>query len=136
MRIVADRNIPLLDEAMRPFGAVEQLSSAELTPERVRDAELLFVRSTVKVGPKLLDGSQVRFVATATIGTDHMDLPWLESRGIAWASAPGCNADSVLQWWASALLTLQARGALDVKDLRVGIVGVGNVGSRIERFCR
>jgi erythronate-4-phosphate dehydrogenase len=131
---VADRNIPqLADSGLCEFRV---LPSGELTRDNVRDAELLFTRSTVKVGPALLDGSKVRFVATATIGTDHLDLPWLESRGIAWASAPGSNADSVLQWWAAAILTLHARGALDVKDLRVGIVGVGNVGSRIERFCR
>src|SRR5581483_4223232 len=135
MRIVADRNIPLLDEAMRPIGAVERLSSAEITPERVRDAELLFVRSTVKVGPALLDGSRVRFVATATIGTDHLDLSWLESRGIRWASAPGSNADSVVQWLAAALLTAEERGLLSLDDVRLGIVGVGNVGSRVEKFA-
>ncbi len=102
----------------------------------MRDADLLLTRSTVKVNAALLDGSRVSFVATATIGTDHLDLPWLESRGIVWASAPGSNADSVLQWFAAALMTLHERRALDVNRLRVGIVGVGNVGSRIERFCR
>jgi erythronate-4-phosphate dehydrogenase len=135
MRIVADRNIPLLDEALRPIGAVERLPSAEITAERVRDAELLFVRSTVKVGPALLDGSKVRFVATATIGTDHMDVPWLEARGIKWTSAPGSNADSVVQWFAAALMTAEERGLLSLDDVRLGIVGVGNVGSRVEKFA-
>jgi erythronate-4-phosphate dehydrogenase len=131
---VADRNIPqLADSRLCEFRV---LPASELTRENVRDADLLFTRSTVKVGPALLEGSRVRFAATATIGTDHMDLPWLESQGIAWASAPGSNADSVLQWFAAMLLTLHARGELDVKQLRIGIVGVGNVGSRIERFCR
>jgi erythronate-4-phosphate dehydrogenase len=131
---VADRNIPQLDES----GLCEfrVLPSGELTRENVRDADLLFTRSTVKVGPALLDGSRVRFVATATIGTDHLDIPWLESQKIGWASAPGSNADSVLQWFAAAILTLHLRNLLDLDTLRVGIVGVGNVGSRVERFLR
>src|SRR5207302_8145578 len=135
VRIVADQNIPSLPEALTSIADVEALTATAITPATVRDADLLIVRSTVKVGPALLEGSRVRFVATATIGTDHLDLPWLESRGIAWASAPGSNADSVLQWFASALLTLHARGALDIQNLRIGIVGVGNGGSRIARFC-
>jgi erythronate-4-phosphate dehydrogenase len=133
---VADRNIPQLEEALAGVCEVRVLPSSEITRENVRDAELLFTRSTVKVGPALLDGSRVRFVATATIGTDHLDTPWLESRGMVWAAAPGSNADSVLQWFAAALLTLHGRGDLDVRKLRAGIVGVGNVGSRVERFCR
>jgi erythronate-4-phosphate dehydrogenase len=133
---IADRNIPQLADALAGLCELRVLPSAELTRENLRDADLLFTRSTVKLGPALLEGSRVRFVATATIGTDHLDLPWLTERGIAWASAPGSNADSVLEWFAAALLTLHERGALDLTKLRVGIVGVGNVGSRVERFCR
>jgi erythronate-4-phosphate dehydrogenase len=133
---VADRNIPQVTEALAGVAEVRTFPSSELTRENLRDAELLFTRSTVKVGPALLDGTRVRFVATATIGIDHLDVPWLESRGISWASAPGSNADSVLQWWAAALLTLHERRQLDLRALTVGIVGVGNVGSRVERFCR
>src|SRR5260221_6004653 len=100
MRIVADRNIPLLAEACAGLGEVVTLPARALDAAAVRDADLLFVRSTVKVGPPLLDGSRVRFVATATIGINHLDAGYLARRGIAWASAPRSNADSVLQWLA------------------------------------
>jgi erythronate-4-phosphate dehydrogenase len=130
MRIVADRNIPLAAEACAHLGEVVTLPGRALDAAAVRDAELLLVRSTVKVGPALLDGSRVRFVATATIGIDHLDLDYLARRGIAWAAAPGSNADSVLQWWAAAVLRVGPTAP------RLGIVGVGNVGGRVERLAR
>lgn len=135
MRIVADSNIPFVAEAFAPLGSVVTLPAAQITAEAVRDAELLLVRSTVKVGAPLLAGSRVRFVATATIGVDHLDVPWLEQSGIGWASAPGSNADSVLQWFVAVLAEIGSRGT-DLEALQIGIVGVGNVGSRIERLCR
>jgi erythronate-4-phosphate dehydrogenase len=136
MRIVADRNIAFVEAAFARLGEVVALPSAELTREAVRDAELLLVRSTVKVGPALLDGSRVRFVGTATIGIDHLDTAWLDERGITWASAPGSNADSVLEWWAQALLGACEQRGVELESRRVGIVGVGAVGGRVERFCR
>jgi erythronate-4-phosphate dehydrogenase len=136
MRIVADRNIPGVAEAFARFGEVITLSSAALTREAVREADLLFVRSTVKVGPALLEGSRVRFVATATIGIDHLDVAWLEAQGIAWASAPGSNAPSVLQWFAAALARAARHLGRDVGALRVGVVGVGAVGGRVARLLR
>lgn len=135
LRIVADRNIALVEEAFAALGEVVTLPSAELTREAVHSADLLLTRSTVKVGPELLEGSPVRFVATATIGIDHLDTRWLDERGIPWASAPGSNADSVAQWWAAALLKIAA-GGRDLSRARLGIVGVGQVGGRIERLWR
>jgi erythronate-4-phosphate dehydrogenase len=134
MRILADANIPFVKEAFAALGEVETVPSRELTRERVSDAELLLVRSTVKVGAPLLGGSKVRFVATATIGIDHLDTAWLDAQGIKWASAPGSNADSVAQWFVGVLAEIGARG-IDLEALQIGIVGVGNVGSRIERIC-
>src|SRR5262245_53303972 len=104
MRIVADANIPYVQDAFGPLGQVVTLPSGELTAAAVREADLLLVRSTVKVGEALLAGSRVRFVATATIGIDHLDTAWLDGAGVKWASAPGSNADSVVQWLAAALL--------------------------------
>lgn len=132
LRIVADKNIPQVEAAFSALGTVEVVRSTEITAERVRSADLLLVRSTVQVGPALLSGSRVRFVATATIGTDHLDLPWLAAQGIAVASAPGSNADSVVEWWLCALLKTVDR----VDGVRLGIVGVGQVGGRIERVAR
>jgi erythronate-4-phosphate dehydrogenase len=136
LRFVVDENIPLAREALAPLGEVTALPSARLGPETVRDADILWTRSTVSVDAALLEGSRVRMVATATIGTDHLDIDWLTSRGIAWASAPGSNAPSVRLWWAAALGTLAERQQLALGRLRVGIVGVGQVGRRIEAFAR
>ncbi|MCA1662680.1 MAG: 4-phosphoerythronate dehydrogenase [Myxococcales bacterium] len=131
MRIVADANIPYVHDAFGALGDVDTMSSRELTAERVRDADLLLVRSTVRVDESLLEGSRVRFVATATIGIDHLDSAFLDGAAIRWASAPGSNADSVVQWFAAAMARVP-----DVAQRQLGIVGVGNVGSRIERLFR
>jgi erythronate-4-phosphate dehydrogenase len=131
MRIVADANIAYVRDAFARFGDVVTLPSAELTRAAVRDAELLLTRSTVKVNRALLEGSRVRFVATATIGIDHLDTRFLDEAGIRWASAPGSNADSVVQWLAAALARVR-----DLPRRQLGIVGVGNVGGRVERLWR
>lgn len=136
LRIIADQNIPLVAQAFAELGEVVTLPSRALSPAAVHDADLVLVRSTVRVGPELLEGSRVRFVATATIGTDHLDRAWLDARGIAWAAAPGSNADSVVQWFSAALLAVARRLGLELSRLQVGIVGVGAVGGRIEQLCR
>jgi erythronate-4-phosphate dehydrogenase len=133
--IVSDRNIPFVEEVFAELGTVRTLPAAEIDAAAVRDADLLLCRTTIKVGPALLEGSKVRFVATATIGTDHMDLAWLEAQGIKWASAPGSNADSVALWWACALAILGKKTGIDITALRVGVVGVGHVGKRIARLA-
>ena len=131
MRIVADANIPYLHDAFGPLGEVVTLPAKELGRAAVLDADLLLVRSTIRVNAALLEGSRVRFVATATIGIDHLDTAWLDGAGIRWTSAPGSNADSVVQWLAAALARVP-----DVAGRQLGIVGVGNVGGRVERLFR
>jgi erythronate-4-phosphate dehydrogenase len=136
VRIVSDRNIPYVAEAFAELGEVVCLPAAQIDAASVREADILLCRSTVKVNAALLEGSRVRFVGTAVIGTDHLDVRWLEARGIEWASAPGSNADSVALWWMSALATLCRRERIDLGSLRIGVVGVGHVGSRIARLAR
>ena len=131
LRIVADANIPYLHDAFGALGEVVTMSSRQLSREAVKEADLLLVRSTIRVNEALLAGSRVRFVATATIGIDHLDTAWLVGAGIRWASAPGSNADSVVQWFAAAMARVP-----DVAERQLGIVGVGNVGARIERLFR
>jgi erythronate-4-phosphate dehydrogenase len=135
MRIVADRNIPQVAEAFAALGAVEVVPASAITPALVRDADVLLCRSTIKVGAPLLDGSRVRFVATATIGTDHLDLGWLAAQNIRVASAPGSNADSVVQWIAAALRFLSDHTGRDLSRARIGVVGVGQVGRRVARMA-
>src|SRR5690606_39010481 len=104
--------------------------------DTARDADLLLVRSITRVGRELLEGSRVRFVATATIGEDHIDKPWLTAHGVAFASAPGSNAGSVTLYVSAALLALEERLGLELRRMTLGIVGVGNVGSRVASAAR
>jgi erythronate-4-phosphate dehydrogenase len=131
VRIVADANIPLLAQAFGPLGDVTALPADRLTPEAVRQADALLVRSVTKVNAALLEGSGVKFVATATIGVDHIDEAYLESRGIGFASAAGSNARSVAEYVLAALTVLAERGRWRLRDKTLGIVGCGNVGGRL-----
>jgi erythronate-4-phosphate dehydrogenase len=132
MLIVADENIPLLDSFFGDFGEVRRVSGRSMTAGDVRDADILLVRSVTRVNRELLEGSRVRFVGTTTIGTDHVDLDWLEQQGIRFSAAPGCNANSVAEYVLSVLsLYAEKRGLTDWSQLSVGIVGVGNVGGEL-----
>ncbi len=124
MKIVADENIPLINEFFGRLGEVVRLSGRQMNAKDVRDADALIVRSVTKVNSQLLEGSKVKFVGTCTIGVDHLDQAYLDGHGITWASAPGCNANSVVEYVYSALSHLN----INWLGLRVGIIGRGNVG--------
>ena len=136
MHIVADENIPLVREAFGSLGRVTTVAGRGLTRSALAQAEVLLVRSVTRVDPELLEGTPVRFVATATIGTDHVDTAYLRAHGIGFASAPGSNADSVAEYVAAALLVVARRLGLRLEGRSIGVVGVGNVGSRVVRKCR
>jgi len=131
LKIVADRNIPLVEKAFAPFGEVEALPTTSITREAVRRAEALIVRSETKVTAALLDGSPVAFVGSASIGTDHVDLDELADRGIAFANAPGCNSDSVKEYIFAALLHLAREKSFLLRGKTLGVVGVGSVGRKV-----
>jgi erythronate-4-phosphate dehydrogenase len=131
MKIVADENIPCVEKAFSTLGEVALLPGRGLRPADVRDADVLLVRSVTRVDHDLLEGSRVRFVGSATIGYDHVDREYLGRRGIGFATAPGSNATSAAEYVVSALLVLQERHAFDLASMTVGIVGCGNVGSRV-----
>lgn len=131
-----DKNNPYVAEAFRDYGDVRVLGTAEFTRETVRDADALVVRSETKVTRELLDGSRVRFVGSATIGTDHVDLDFLKQAGIGFASAPGCNANSVADYVVAALLRHASQHRRGLAGKTLGIVGVGNVGSRVAHRAR
>ena len=133
IRIVADENIPRAREAFGSLGEVATLPGRSMTPEAVRDADVLLVRSVTRVDAGLLDDSRVRFVGTATIGTDHVDEGYLADRGIRFAYAPGSNADSVADYVTAALLEVAAGLDMDLQGRTIGVIGVGNVGSRVVR---
>lgn len=138
MLIVADENIPLLDAFFGDIGEIRRVSGRTMRPEDVRDADVLLVRSVTRVDRTLLEGSRIRFVGTATIGTDHINLSWLKENGIQFSAAPGCNANSVAEYVLAVLSLYAERCALgDWSQLSVGIVGVGNVGKELaEKLTR
>ncbi len=129
--VVVDANVPFASSAFAAFGTVHLLPSDAITPAAVRDADILVVRSPTRVDAALLSGSAVRFVGTATIGTDHVDKSWLRRQGIGFASAPGSNAESVVEYVLASLLAASARQHRPLRGLTLGIVGVGNVGKRL-----
>jgi len=135
MDIVCDRNMPYAREAFSTLGEVALKEGREITAADVRGAEALFTRSTTRVNARLLDGSRLRFYGSGVIGTDHMDIPYLDARAIAWAAAPGCNAESVANYVTAALLWLGGRHGFALAGQTLGVVGVGNVGRRVCRHA-
>lgn len=133
MKIVADANIPFVKECFGSLGNVELCSGREMNADIVRDADCLLVRSVTKVGPELLEGSRVRFVGTATIGFDHIDMDYLQRKGVGFASAPGSNANSVAEYIIASLLNLAEDEGFELTGKSIGVIGVGNVGSKVVR---
>jgi erythronate-4-phosphate dehydrogenase len=131
LKILADENIPQLDKWFAPLGEVRKIAGRDLTAEQVGDADVLLVRSVTQVNQQLLANSRVRFVGTATIGTDHLDTAWLDAQNICWASAPGSNATSVVEYVLAALCEVDDVLERLLAGAVVGIVGGGNVGSRL-----
>ncbi len=135
MKIIADPNIPYVREAFGPLGDIILVPGRQITAAAVRDADLLLVRSVTPVNAALLENSRVKFVATATIGVDHIDLDHLAARGIGFAGAAGSNANSVAEYIVAGLLELAHRQKFRLRDKTLGVVGVGNVGRRVVRYA-
>jgi len=136
MRIVADENIPLLDAFFSGIGEIRRYPGRTLDRAAVADADILLVRSVTKVTRELLEGTPVRFVGTCTIGTDHLDLEYFNEAGIQWSSAPGCNARGVVDYVLGSLLTLAEIEGADLTQRTYGVVGAGQVGSRLIKVLR
>ena len=135
MKIIIDDKIPYIKGAFEPFAEAVYLPGKETTPEIVKDADALITRTRTICNKKLLEGSRVKFIATATIGYDHIDTEYCKSAGIEWTNAPGCNAESVNQYIASALFSWSMRKREGLAGKTIGIVGVGNVGSKVAGTC-
>jgi erythronate-4-phosphate dehydrogenase len=132
MKVVIDDKIPFIREAAeRLFDTVVYRPGSAFTSADVRDADALIVRTRTQCDQTLLAGSKVRFIATATIGYDHLDVPFLQQSGIAWTNCPGCNASSVGQYIHSALLVLKRQSILLPEHATIGVVGVGHVGKAV-----
>lgn len=136
LKIVADKAIPFLEGVFDPYADMTYLPGDKIGPEDVRDADVLMIRTRTKCNADLLEGSKVKFIATATIGTDHIDFPYCDSKGIVVRNAPGCNAGGVMEYVFSALYGLASRRSISLQGDTIGIIGVGHVGSLIERMGR
>ena len=136
VKIIADENIPFVADCFSSIGEVETVPGREITPSLVSDADALVVRSITRGESNLLAGSKVRFVGTATIGFEHVDVAYLAQNDIGFASAPGSNANSVAEYIVAALLSVGQKKGIGIEGKSIGIVGVGNVGSRVERKAR
>ena len=133
MKIVVDDKIPYIHEKLAILADnVVYLRGSEIKADDVRDADALIVRTRTRCDEQLLAGSRVQFVATATIGFDHIDTNYMAHSGIYWTNCPGCNAGSVAQYLECSLLLLQQQKGLVLQRATIGIVGCGHVGSKVK----
>ena len=136
MKIVADASIPFLKGVFEPFGEVVYIPGPEIRREDIIDADALIVSTRTRCNAALLSGTGVKIIATATIGTDHIDMTWCKDNGVFVKNAPGCNSGGVLNYFFSALYGAASRKSIPLTGATMGIIGVGHVGSRIELVAR
>jgi len=135
VRIIADDKIPFLKGVLEPFAEVTYLPGNQINRTNVMRSDALLVRTRTRCNSELLAGTPVKYIGTATIGFDHIDTVFCEENNIKWISAPGCNSSSVQQYIAAALLRISAESGLSLKGKTIGIVGVGNVGSKVQKLA-
>ena len=136
MKIVADMHIPFLEGVFEPYAEVVYKPGPEITREDCLDADVLITRTRTRCNAELLEGTSVKLISTATIGTDHIDLPWCGSHGIEVYSAAGCNAGGVMDYVFSAMYGVASRKKIPLQNAKLGIIGVGHVGRKVERAGR
>ena len=135
MKVVVDSAIPFLEGVLEPFASVEYRSAESITAAVVANADALIIRTRTRCDRALLEGSKVQFIATATIGFDHIDFDYCKAHNIGVATAAGCNARGVLQWVAAVLVYLSKVQGFVPEQRTLGIVGVGNVGSLVKEYA-
>lgn len=136
IKIIADENIPALDGTFGHHGEVQRIDGRNISHPDLSHADVLLVRSVTRVNADLLRGTSIRFIGSATIGTDHLDTAWLEANEIAWAHAPGCNADAAAQYTLAMMWLACQHLQKNFRQQTVGIIGRGNVGRRLEYLLR
>ena len=135
MNLIIDTNIAFAEEAFSNLGNTRLVDGRTLTSKDIKDADILIVRSITNVNEELLKNSKVKFVGTATIGIDHIDLDYLKNQNITFVDAKGCNADSVAEYVFTALLKIASEKNIALSEKTIGVVGIGNIGSRVVRLA-
>ncbi len=136
LKIVADDKIPFLEGSLEEKVRMVYVPGDKILRSHLKDADGMIIRTRTRCNRELLAGTSVRFIATATIGFDHIDTDYCQAGGIAWANAPGCNSSSVEQYMVSVLLWLAVHRNIDLRSMTLGIVGVGHVGSKVAKAAR
>lgn len=136
MRVIIDSAIPYINGVLEPFAEVTYAPASEINAKSIKECDAMIIRTRTKCDQQLLEGSNIKFIATATIGTDHIDIPYCLSKRIIVASAGGCNARGVLQWVAASLKHICISDNLPPENYTLGVVGVGNVGSLVVEYAR
>ena len=135
MKLIIDDKIPYIRGAFENVAEVVYLPGSKTTAEIAKDADAIVTRTRTICNEKLLAGSSVKFIATATIGYDHIDTEYCDNAGIQWTNAPGCNSKSVEQYIASVIMVMAEKNNWNLSEKTIGVVGVGNVGSKVARIC-
>lgn len=136
MKIVADDKIPFLKGVLEPYADVLYLPGNKIDSSALSDADAILVRTRTKCVESLLKGTIVKFIGTATIGFDHIDIAFCNKNNITWTNAPGCNSSSVQQYITAALLKLERDHHFLLRNKTIGIIGVGNVGSKVQKIAK
>jgi erythronate-4-phosphate dehydrogenase len=136
VKIVVDKKIPFISGVLEKYAEVVYLEGREISRRDLLNADALIVRTRTKCSKALLEGTSVRFIASATIGFDHIDTAFCEARNIVWTNAAGCNSSSVQQYIAGGLVHLAEKLNLTLAEKTIGVVGVGNVGRKVAKLCQ
>jgi len=139
LHIVADGHIWDVESAFATLPGFDVtlrvLEHRDIRRKALKNADVLLTRSSTMVNANLLEGTPVRFAATATIGDDHFDKEYLASRGIAFSNASGSSTGSVIEYMITALLNLHVRGLISIPDTSIGIIGAGRIGGKLVKVC-
>ena len=136
MKIVADDKIPFLKGVLEPYSDIVYMPGGSISRDHLADADALLIRTRTKCTESLLNGTSIKFIGTATIGFDHIDIAWCGRNNITWTNAPGCNSSSVQQYITASILKLEHDHQFILKGKKLGIIGAGNVGSKVEKAAK
>jgi erythronate-4-phosphate dehydrogenase len=135
IKVIADSHIPFLQGVLEPYSEISYLPGQKIDRQAISGVDAILIRTRTKCTMNMLKGSGLKFIGTATIGKDHIDIGYCNSHNIKWINASGCNSSSVMQYMASVLLKMSQHFRFSLKDKTIGIIGVGNVGSKVEKIA-